>query len=69
VDNPETGMPLIFHMGGPRDGHLDEVAADAVTTTLLVYDGPKWFAVYERPQPFWTVGPARGLAEVWVVCE
>ena len=62
-------MPLILHLGGPRDGQVDHVPDDAVTSSLLVYDGPRWLGVYERVEPRETVVTAMGTAEVWAVHE
>jgi hypothetical protein len=62
-------MPLIFHWGGPRHGAVDDVAADRLTSSVLVYDGPHWFGVYQRFEPVQVRDTADGPAEVWVVRE
>lgn len=62
-------MPLIVHRGGPRHGEVDDLPARALTTSLLVYDGPRWFAVYQRSEPLRTQDTGRGRAEVWTVRE
>jgi hypothetical protein len=62
-------MPLIFHWGGPRHGEIDEVPAESLASTVLVYDGPRWFGVYQRLEPVQVQPTAQGPAEVWVVCE
>ena len=62
-------MPLIFHWGGPRHGEIDEVPAESLASTVLVYDGPRWFGVYQRLEPVPVRSTAEGPAEVWVVLE
>ncbi|MQA33176.1 hypothetical protein [Modestobacter roseus] len=62
-------MPLILHLGGPRDGQVDDLPADALASSLLVYDGPRWLGVYERVEPRRVVETPRGPAEVWAVHE
>lgn len=62
-------MPLIFHWGGPRHGEIDEVAAERLASSLLVYDGPRWFGVYQRYEPVQLRNTDQGPAEVWVVRE
>jgi hypothetical protein len=44
-------MPRIFHWGGPRHGEIDQVPAKLLASSVLVYDGPHWFGVYQRFQP------------------
>ena len=62
-------MPLIFHWGGPRHGEVDEVPAESLASSVLVYDGPRWFGVYQRFEPRQLRTTAQGPAEVWVVRE
>ncbi|MGY1839448.1 MULTISPECIES: hypothetical protein [unclassified Modestobacter] len=62
-------MPLILHVGGPRDGQVDDLPEEALASSLLVYDGPRWLGVYERVAPRRTVDTPRGEAEVWAVHE
>ena len=62
-------MPLIYHWGGPRHGEIDEVPAERLASSVLVYDGPHWFAVYQRYLPVRLQSSAKGPAEVWVVRE
>lgn len=62
-------MPLIIHWGGPRHEHVDEVPAELVSSSLLVYDGPRWVGVYEPLDPPQVRDTAKGPAEVWVVRE
>ena len=62
-------MPLILHIGGPRDGQLDDVPADALATSVLVYDGPRWLGVYEPVDPPQTLVTPHGEAQVWAVRE
>jgi hypothetical protein len=62
-------MPLIFHWGGPRHGEIDEVAAESLASSVLVYDGPRGFGVYERLEPVQVRSTSQGPAEVWVVRE
>jgi hypothetical protein len=62
-------MPLVFHWGGPRHGEVDEVSAEAVASSALVYDGPRWFGVYQRVEPAKVQDTPAGPAEVWVVRE
>jgi len=62
-------MPLILHWGGPRHGAVDDVPAEALKTSVLVYDGPRWIGVYERWEPPQELSTPRGTAEVWVVLE
>jgi hypothetical protein len=62
-------MPLIFHWGGPRHGEIDEVPVESLASSVLVYDGPRWFAVYQRLEPVQVRSTAQGSAEVWVVRE
>jgi hypothetical protein len=62
-------MPLIFHWGGPRHGEVEDVPAAMVASSVLVYDGPRWFGVYERFEPVRVQDTAQGPAEVWVVRE
>ena len=64
-----SGMPLILHWGGPRHGDVDEVATELLASSILVYDGPRWFAVYERFEPVQVRTTPDGPAEVWVVRE
>ena len=60
-------MPLIFHWGGPRHGEIDEVPAQSLASSVLVYDGPRRFGVYERFQPVQMQSTSHGPAEVWIV--
>jgi hypothetical protein len=62
-------MPLIFHWGGPRHGEIDEMPAASLESSVLVYDGPRWFGVYQRYEPVQVRTTAQGPAEVWVVRE
>ena len=62
-------MPLILHWGGPRHGDVDHVPAESLTTSVLVYDGPRWIGVYQRYDPPQKLRTPRGTAEVWVVLE
>ena len=62
-------MPRIYHWGGPRHGAVDDVPAESLSSAVLVYDGPRWFGVYERFQPVQLQDTAEGPAEVWVVRE
>jgi hypothetical protein len=62
-------MPLISHWGGPRHGEVDDVPADQLASSVLVYDGPRWFGVYERFEPVQLHDTPQGPAEVWVVRE
>lgn len=62
-------MSLVFHWGGPRHGAVEEVPAELLVSAVLVYDGPRWFGVYERFQPVQVQDTAQGPAEVWVVRE
>jgi hypothetical protein len=63
------GMPLVLHWGGPRHGDVDDVRPELLTSSVLVYDGPRWFGVYERFQPVQVRDTPSGPAEVWVVRE
>ena len=63
------GMPLVLHWGGPRHGQVDEVPAEMLRSAVLVYDGPRWFGVYERFEPVQVRDTGQGPAEVWVVRE
>lgn len=62
-------VPLIFHWGGPRHGEVDDVPAESLASSVLVYDGPRWMGVYERSQPPQLHDTPKGPAEVWVVRE
>jgi hypothetical protein len=62
-------MPLILHWGGPRHGDVDEVPPERLASAILVYDGPRWFGVYERFTPVQVQTTPHGPAEVWVVRE
>jgi len=62
-------VPLIFHWGGPRHGEVDDVPAESLASSVLVYDGPRWMGVYERSQPPQMHDTPQGPAEVWVVRE
>ncbi len=66
---PVRGVSLVFHWGGPRHGEVDDVPAELLVSALLVYDGPRWFGVYERSEPTRVKDTAQGPAEVWVVRE
>ncbi len=63
------GMSLVFHRGGPRHGRVDGVPAESLVSAVLVYDGPRWFGVYERFEPAQARDTTQGPAEVWVVRE
>ena len=62
-------MRLVFHWGGPRHGEVDDVPDELLASSVLVYEGPRWFGVYERFEPVQLQGTPRGPAEVWVVRE
>lgn len=62
-------MPLIFHWGGPRHGEIDEVPAQSLASSVLVYDGPRWSGVYERFEPIQMQTTPHGPAPVWAVWE
>ncbi len=62
-------MPLVLHWGGPRHGQVDEVPAEELSSSVLVYDGPRWFGVYQRSEPVRVRTTPSGPAEVWVVRE
>lgn len=62
-------MSLIMHVGGPRDGDVDEVSDRLLLTSVLVYDGPRWFGVYAPADPPRKVATSHGDAEVWLVLE
>ena len=62
-------MPLVYHWGGPRHGDVAELRPDQLNTSVLVYDGPRWFGVYQRFEPVRVQDTAQGPAEVWVVRE
>ena len=64
-----SGMTLVFHWGGPRHGEVDKLPMEALASSTLVYDGPKWFGVYEQFQPVRKQATPQGQAEVWVVRE
>jgi hypothetical protein len=57
-------IPLIFHWGGPGHGEVDEVPAQSLASSVLVYDGPRWFGVYERSEPIQMQGTSHGAAEM-----
>ncbi|NEK59273.1 hypothetical protein GCU56_15515 [Geodermatophilus sabuli] len=63
------GGQLVLHWGGPRHGQVDHVPPELLTSAVLVYDGPRWFGVYQRFQPVQLQDTAQGPAEVWVVRE
>jgi hypothetical protein len=63
------GTTLVLHWGGPRHGEVAPLPEDLLASSTLVYDGPKWFGVYERFQPVRKQATAQGSAEVWVVRE
>ena len=72
VGEPEGyrgGVSLIFHWGGPRHGQVDDVPADSLASSVLVYDGPRWIGVYERFEPRQEHETPQGPAEVWIVRE
>lgn len=60
-----TGTALVLHEGGPRAGHLVRMPRMAAHKHL-VYDGPRWVAVYSRSDPIRTWPTPEGAAEVWV---
>jgi hypothetical protein len=62
-------MALIYHVGGPRDGDVGEVADHLLATSVLVYDGPRWYGVYAPADPPRRVATPQGDAEVWRVLE
>jgi hypothetical protein len=45
------------------------VAAERLASSVLVYDGPHRFGLYERFKPVQVRSTAQGPAEVWVVRE
>jgi hypothetical protein len=59
----------VFHWGGPRHGEVDELPMESLVSSTHVYDGPKWFGVYEQFQPARTQDTPQGPAQVWVVRE
>ncbi|MGX5653601.1 hypothetical protein ACWKWC_02365 [Geodermatophilus nigrescens] len=59
-------MPLILHWGGPRHREVDDVPAAQVTTSVLVYDGPRWFGVYVPTEPRQSRVTPQGEAEIWL---
>jgi hypothetical protein len=59
-------VTVIIHEGGPRAGDVADVA-DLPLEHFLVYDGPRWFGVYERSRPLRRVPTPSGAAEVWTV--
>jgi hypothetical protein len=61
-------VTVIIHAGGPRAGDVADIA-ELPTDSYLVYDGPRWFGVYERSRPLRTVRTDLGDAEVWTVHE
>lgn len=63
------GTSLVLHWGGPRHGEVDGVATDLLASSVLVYDGPRWFGVYQRFEPAQVRATPDGPAEVWVVRE
>ncbi len=63
------GTSLVLHWGGPRHGEVDGVATDQLASSVLVYDGPRWFGVYQRFEPVQVRATPSGPAEVWVVRE
>ena len=67
--NLRPGTSLVLHWGGPRHGEIDDVATDRLASSVLVYDGPRWFGVYERFEPVQVRTTPGGPAEVWVVRE
>ncbi|WNV77696.1 hypothetical protein [Geodermatophilus sp. DSM 44513] len=62
-------MPLILHWGGPRHAEVDEVPAESLASSILVYEGPRWYGVYRRFEPVRLQETPHGPAEVWVVRE
>ncbi len=62
-------VPRVLHWGGPRHGEVDDVPAEQLASSLLVYDGPRWFGVYQRFEPVQVRATPGGPAEVWVVRE
>jgi hypothetical protein len=68
-DIRSDGMTLVLHWGGPRHGEVDELPAESLASSTLVYDGPRWFGVYEQFRPVRTQPTPQGQAEVWVVRE
>jgi hypothetical protein len=63
------GTSLVLHWGGPRHGEVDEVPREQLVSSVLVYDGPRWFGVYQRFEPVHVRATPSGPAEVWVVRE
>ncbi|WP_158544466.1 hypothetical protein [Blastococcus sp. TBT05-19] len=68
VDSP-LGTTLVLHWGGPRHNEVDHLPIESLTSAVLVYDGPRWFGVYEQFQPARTQDTPQGPAQVWVVRE
>ena len=64
-----SSSTLVFHWGGPRHGEVDELPVESLASAVLVYDGPRWFGVYERFQPVRLQTTPNGPAEVWIVRE
>jgi hypothetical protein len=62
-------VPLILHWGGPRHREVDDVPAEQLASSLLVYDGPRWFGVYQRADPVQHRPTPQGSAEVWLARE
>jgi hypothetical protein len=48
---------------------VDDVRPELLTSSVLVYDGPRWFGVYQRFEPVQVRDTPNGPAEVWVVRE
>jgi len=40
-----------------------------LASSVLVYDGPRWFGVYQRSEPVQMRSTSEGPAEVWIVQE
>ncbi len=68
-DRDGAPVPRVLHWGGPRHGEVDDLRAEMLTSSVLVYDGPRWFGVYQRYEPVQVRDTPEGPAEVWVVRE
>lgn len=61
-------MQLVLHRGGQRDGDVDWLDPEQLTS-LLVYTGPRYLGVYRSTSPVEVATTPLGEAQVWTAVQ